>query len=491
MRRAALIIAGFASALSGCTMGPDYAAPQSTLPPTYGEPQPVAREAVDPAHWWTIFDDSELTSLVERALADNPSIELAASRVRQARLQEIEARGVGLPTVDAMANATNVRFSKNAGFSSIAKAFGGQSGSGSGSTGGSSSSGGVALPGESIATFAVGFDASWELDLFGLGARTREAALAASEAAVWTGRDAAVTLAAEVADAYFAYRLDEAQMAALKEEIADQRRSVALAAHRAEAGLAPAIEAVRQDKNVAITQARLLPLEADARIRVHALGILLGKGPKEVSDELAKPLPALGPVPAIPAGLPSDLLRRRPDIRAAERRIAAASAQIGVATADLYPRFSLTGLAELISTNLATLFQGDSLQTTASAGAMFPILDWGRRKAVVHEREEDRTQAYLEYQQTVLTALKDVEDALVRIDKERARRTVLERALADAERSARSTEAQYRTGLVAEDPVLDARVQVLVAREQLASSEAQLRQQTAALFKALGGGWSE
>ena len=493
MRRAALTLAGFASVLSGCTVGPDYAAPKSVVPPAYGEPQSVAGAAVDPAQWWTIFGDPELTSLIERALADNPSIELAASRVRQARLQEIEARGVGLPTVDAMANATNVRFSKNAGFSSIAKAFGGQSGSnpGSGPGSGSPPSGGVALPGDGITTFAVGFDANWELDLFGRGARTREAALAASEAALWTGRDAAVTLAAEVADAYFAYRLDQAQIAVLREEIADQQRIVTLVAHRGATGLVPAVDAVRQDRAVTATQARLLPLEADARIRIHALGILLGKDPEAVSEELTGPLPDLGAVPAIPAGLPSDLLRRRPDIRAAERRIAAASAQIGVATADLYPRFSLTGIAELISTNLATLFQGDSVQTTASAAAMFPIFDWGRRKAVLHEREEDRAQAYIQYRQTVLTALKDVEDALVRIDKERARHAVLERALADAEQSARAVDARYRTGFVAQDPVLDAQVQVLTAREQLAASDAQLRQQTASLFKALGGGWSK
>lgn len=481
--RPALLLASLA-ALAGCTVGPDYHTPEAAVPAAYGEPQP-AGAAVDPAHWWREFGDAELDSLVERALAGSPSIELAASRVRSARLQEIEARGVGLPTVDATANATNVQFSNNAGFSSLARLFGGQSGGGSGS------SGGIALPGSGITTYALGFDASWELDLFGRGARTREAARATSEAAQWTARDAAVTLSAEVADAYFAYRLDQAQIAILQQEIAREQRAEQIVANRARTGLVPAVEATRQRAAITAAQARLLPLEADARLRVHALGTLLGQGPEAVSDELAHALPPLTAAPAIPAGLPSDLLRRRPDIRAAERRLAASTAQIGVATADLYPRFTLTGVAQLISSSLASLFEGDSLQTQASAGAMFPILDWGRRKAVVHEREEERNQAYLEYRQTVLGALRDVEDALTRIDKERARREVLARGLADAERVAKAAEAQYRTGFVAEDALIDAQVKVLQAREQLSTSEAQLRQQTAALFKALGGGWSE
>ena len=489
MGRTFLFAGAAAAALSGCTVGPDYAPPRNIAPPTYGEPQPAAGAEVDPAHWWTVFGDAELTSLIERALAGNPTIEIAASRVRQARLQEIEARGIGRPQIDATANATNLRFSKNAGFSSLARLFGSnQNGDDSEPD---TPSGGVAAPGGSITTFAAGFDANWELDLFGRGARTREAAAAAGDALVWTGRDAEVTLAAEVANAYFAYRLDQTQIAVLRDEIARQERAQGITANRARAGLVPEVEVVRQRAALTATEARLLPLEADARAQVHALGTLLGQGPEAVSAELSQPLPALGDVPAIPAGLPSDLLRRRPDIRAAERRIAAATAQVGVATADLYPRFSLTGIAQLISTSLASLFEPDGLQTTASAGAMFPILDWGRRKAVIGEREEDRTQAYLQYQQTVLGALKEVEDALALIDRERQRREVLVRALADAERSASAIEAQYRTGFVAQDVLLNAQVQALSAREDLADSEAKLRQQTAALFKALGGGWSE
>ncbi|MXP27750.1 efflux transporter outer membrane subunit [Porphyrobacter algicida] len=483
MRRQFAFAASFL-ALAGCTVGPDYHAPKVDVPARYVEQQPSGA-TVDPAHWWTAFGDPELTSLIERALAGNPDIAIAASRVRQARLQEIEARAIGLPTVDAQAGATNIHLSKNAGFSELARAFGG------GSSDNSGSAGGITLPGSSITTYAAGFDASWELDLFGRGTRTRQAARASTEAAVWNQRDAAVTLAAEVADAYFAYRLDQAQIAILKNEIANLERADQISAHIAQTGLQPPIDVVRQRASLTQTRARLQPLEADAKIRIHALGTLLGKGPDALSAELADSKAELGPAPEIPAGLPSDLLRRRPDVRAAERNLAAATAQVGVAVADLYPRFSLTGLAQLISTSLGSLFQGDSVQTTASASAMFPILDWGKRKATVASRKEDDQQAYLAYQKTVLRALKDVEDALAQISAERARNAQLRSALSDAERTESAVAAQYKTGFVAQDSLINAQVSALSARESLAASNAKLRQDTAALFKAMGGGWSE
>ncbi len=219
------------------------------------------------------------------------------------------------------------------------------------------------------------------------------------------------------------------------------------------------------------------------------MGLLLGDAPESLGAELSAPA-ALASLPAVPAGLPSELLRRRPDVLAAERRLAAANADIGVAVADLYPRISLTGVAQLISTSLASLLERDSLQATGSAGAKVPLLDFGRRRAQVESRREDREQAYVAYQATVLGALRDVEDALARLDAERRRIAALQQAVADAQASARAVEARYRTGFVAQDSLLNAEVDVLAAREQLATSEAQLRQLTAALFKAMGGGWS-
>lgn len=471
--------------LAGCTVGPNYVAPELPVPPAFVGPQGVAGASVDPARWWSAFGDPQLDGLVERALKGNPDIAIAASRVRQARLQEIVARSAGLPNVNATANASRVDFSKNAGFSSLARAFGGNS-SGGDSAGGSQ---GVALPGNGITTFSAGFDASWELDLFGGVRRSTEAARARTDAAVWSKRDAAVTLAAEVAQAYFALRLDQAQIATIAQELVRQRRALQIAGNVAKVGLVPPIDVTRQRGSITSTEARAEPVRADISVRMHALAILLGEPPATLMAELAAPSTAPLAVPTIPAGLPSELLRRRPDIRAAERDLAAATADIGVAVADLYPRFTLTGVAQLISTTLGTLFQGDSLQLTGTGAAQFPLLDWGRRKSTVKIRKEDREQAYQRYRATVLQALRDVEDPLTQIAAERRRNAALQRAVVDAESSAKSTESQYRTGFIAQDALLNAETQVLSAREQLVSSDAQLRQLTAALFKALGGGW--
>ena len=471
-------------ALAACTVGPNYTKPDLAVPAAYSGPVPPG-QSIDPARWWEAFGDATLTGLVERALKDNPNVAIAASRVRQARLGEIQARATYKPSLNASANATDIKFSKNAGFSSLARAF-----SGGGQSGGGGTGGGVALPGDSIKTFAVGFDASWELDIFGGGRRGVEAALARTEAAEWNQRDAAVMLAAEVADAYFALRLDQDSIAVLDSEIERQQRALQISSNIAKVGLAPAIDVTRQNGNITATRARLEPLKADLEVRKHALGVLIGQPPEALLGELSQPLPPLAATPVLPAGLPSDLLRRRPDIRAAERNLAASSADIGVAVADFYPKFSLTGIAQLISTSLGSLFSGDSLQLTGTGAATFPLFDWGKRKANVGIRKEAREQAYQDYRMAVLQGLKDVEDSLSRIDAERRRNALLREALADADRTAIADQARYKAGLVAQDTVINTQVDVLRAREDLAASDAQLRQMSVALFKAIGGGWS-
>ncbi|MDO7841201.1 efflux transporter outer membrane subunit [Sphingomonas immobilis] len=485
IRKYTLVALAAAAAVGGCTVGPNYKPPEMAVPPAFAEKQGPG-SSVDPAHWWTAFGDPQLDALVARALKDSPNMAIAASRVKQARLGEIQARGVGLPTVGSSANASHIELSKNAGLSQIAQLFsGGGSGSGSGSTGG------IALPGTGITTYSVGFDASWEIDLFGGGRRQVEGAVARTDAAIWNQRDAGVTLAAEVAQAYFALRLDQAQIAIVEDEIVHEKRTLAIAGHTAKAGLSPQIDVTRQRGTLTSLEARLEPLRADVRVRVHALGVLVGDTPEALDEELAKSAAVPLGLPDVPAGLPSDLLRRRPDIRAAERQLAAATADIGVAVSDLYPKFKLTGAASLLSTSLSNLFSRDSVQGNVSGGATFPILDWGRRKATVGLRKEDREQAYAQYRATVLGALRDVEDPLARLDAERRRNATLKRALADAQATVHAVEAQYRTGFVAQNTLLDAQVQALSAREQLAASDSQLRQDTASLFKAIGGGWEE
>ena len=490
------ILVALAVALtSGCVVGPDYDSPQVAVPAAFSGPQPPGA-AIDPAKWWSVFGDAELDRLITVALADNPDIAIAVSRVRQARLAEITARARGLPAITADANVSRVDFSKNGGFAALARSFS-QGGSGSpgdtdgGDDGTPAPTTGVAAPGSGITTFAIGFDAAWELDLFGGARRGREAAAARADAAVWSARDAAVMLAGEVAQAYFAYRLAGQQAAVIEQEIAARGRMVAIVAHRADVGLVPRIDAVTEADALAAARARLQPVLADRALRRHALAILTGRPPTALDTELAGPLPLLEPVPAIPAGLPSDLLRRRPDIRVAERRLAASTADIGIAVADLYPRFSLTGALQLLSSALGNLLGTDSLQRSGTAAVSFPLLDFGKRRAAVGSRQEDREQDYQRYQAAVLGALRDVEDALSQLTAERRRNAALRDGVAGEERQVRALDARFRTGFVAEDAVLAERAQLLSARAQLAASDAQLRQSTVALFKAIGGGWDE
>ncbi len=487
MRRASLIALLL---VSGCTVGPNYHAPQTEVPPAFAEPPPPPGQSVDLARWWNAFGDAELDKLVTAALAQNLDVQQAASRVRQTRAAIVQARARLLPEVDAMGNVTNVHFSKNAGLSSLESLFGGGSGSNAASgSSGSAQKGGIAPPGSGITTYAIGFDASWELDLFGGGRRGVEAARARTEAAIWQARDTQVTLAAEVADAYLTLRMQQQREAVLREEVARQQRALQLMIHTAQAGLVPQGDYIRQRSTLAAAEAGIEPVVAEEHIQMHALGLLTGRPPESLIAELQTPAAASPLPPAVPPGLPSDLLRRRPDVRAAERNLAAATADIGVAVADLYPHFSLTGVAELISTALGNLFSPRSFQSTVTGQGLFPVLDFGRRRAEVNVRKEQREQAYLDYQKVVLGALKDVEDALSRVDTERKSNDELRRGVADSNRALAAVDARYRAGLVDLSAVLQAQQSVLSARDMLAQSDGALRQNLVSLYKALGGGW--
>lgn len=474
--------------LAGCTVGPDYAPPTLAVPPAFaGADLPKAAPA-DLSGWWKAFRDPELDRLVAAALADGIDIKTAASRIRQARTQETVARARGLPTLDATANATHIEFSKNAGLSSLASIFGGGA-SGGTAGGGGTSQGGIAAPGSGITTYALGFDASWELDLFGGARRALEGARARTEAAVWNGRDAGISLIAEVADDYLQLRLAQQREAVARDEIARQKRSLELLGNIAKVGLVPEGDTIRQRAQLATAQASLEPLVAEQAVQIHAIAVLLARAPDAMFVELSARQPPLAAPPAVPPGLPSDLLRRRADIRAAERELAATTADIGVAVADLYPKISLTGMGELISTALGNLFTADSLQATASSALNFPILDFGRRRAEVANRREAAEQSYLSYQRTVLSALRDVADALTRVATEQRRNATLKGGVEDADRSVRAVRARYDTGLTDFTAVLDAQQSALGQRDQLAQSDGMLRRDVVSLYKALGGGW--
>jgi len=471
MKRAPLL----ALLLAGCTtVGPNYHQPETPVPDRYVEA--AAAEQADLSTWWNGFSDPQLTTLVEQALRQNLDIEMATARIREARAQEGVAGAGSSPQLGAEASVTRQRISENA----IPVPPG--SGAGSG--------GSIGLPGTAFTSWRAGFDTSWELDLFGRNRREREAAAARTGAAGWNKHDSEVTVAAEVAGAYLRLRTLQARIINAEAELARQQRYEQLVRAQARGGLVTGqiLEQQRSERSAAA--AAIPALEAQAKAEVHALGVLTGQAPETLANQLAAP-GKLPPSLTVPPGLPSDLLRRRPDIRSAERELAAATADIGVATADLYPRISLTAAPALVSTALGSLLEWGSRSFSAGAALDWPIFDGGRRRANIEVRNARQEQAMIAYRKAILTALKDVEDALGNVDGDKRRLAELEQAQATAARAEEIANTRYRGGLVTLADALQAQQRRLSLEEQMIETRGALARDTVALVKALGGGWPE
>ena len=463
--------------LSGCTtVGPDHREPQVAVPASYVEPYAGGEARLE--RWWRGFGDAQLAGLVEQALAQNLDLEMAAARIREARAMEGVAGAGASPQLAAEASVTRQRISENA----IPAPPGAGGGGGSG----------FGLPGQEFTTFRAGFDASWELDLFGRNKREREAATARTGAALWNRRDVEVAVAAEVASAYLRLRTLEGRIANAEAELARRERFEQLVAARARGGLVTGQDLEQQRSERSAAAAAIPALQAEAKAQIHALGVLTGQAPGALATQLAAPAAGIAPSPpAVPPGLPSELLRRRPDIRAAERELAAATADVGVAVADLYPRISLTAAPALVSTALGSLLDWGSRSFSVGGALHWPLFDGGRRKANVEVRGARQEQAMIAYRKAVLTALQDVEDALGRVDGDRRQLAELELARTSAGRAEEIARTRYRGGLVTLSEVLVAQQRRLSLEEQVIETRGALARDTVALVKALGGGWQE
>lgn len=463
--------------VAGCTVGPDYAPPHVPTPDRFaGAAAPGQADDAELASWWVRFGDPLLSSLVTRALARNLDLESAEARIREARAREIVAGAAGAPGIDAQGSASRQRISENA--IPVPPGAGGEPG------------GAFGLPGSEFTTWRAGFDVSWEIDLFGRTRRSTEAAGARTGAAIWNRRDLQVTTAAEVANAYLTLRMLQARVANAEAELARQQRLEQLVAARARGGLVTGQDLAQQSTERAAAAAAIPALRAQAEAQIHALGVLTGEGPETMMAELSEPglLPAAA---AVPAGVPSDLLRRRPDIRAAERALAAATAEIGVATADLYPRFSLTAAPALVSTALSSLLEWGSRSFSAGAALNWPLADGGRARGMIAVADARQEQALIAYRKAVIEGLGEVADALSRIDGNRHRLASLDQALGTAARAEDIARTRYDGGLVTYSDVLLAQAARLRLEEQVIEAKAALARDTTALFKALGGGWPE
>src|SRR5688572_7139537 len=384
-----------AALLTGCTVGPNYQEPQVQVPDQFGQP-PATQPADIPAAWWTAFNDPVLDRLIDEARQSNLDLRTAEARVREARA----ARGIATadywPDVDATGGYSRTRSSANTTFGN----FG---------------------PRESD-LWQAGFDAAWEIDVFGGVRRGVQAADADIQAAVADRNDVLLSLLGEVARNYVELRGFQRQVAIAESNVKSQQETLDLTRVRLNAGLGTDLAVAQTEATVAATQSQIPAFQNLAAQAIHRLSVLTGKPPAALMAELdvIKPVPA--PPPEIPAGVPSELLRRRPDIRRAERQLAAATARVGVATADLFPRFTLTGSLGVESNEFNDLGDDDSLFWSIGPGVRFPIFNRGRLRSAVAVENARTEQAVAAYEQTVLGALEEVENALVAYRKEYVRR---------------------------------------------------------------------
>jgi outer membrane protein, multidrug efflux system len=462
-----LIVSLFLMTVTGCLVGPDFKPPQTQVPVSWIDTvtaQPPVGQFQDLVHWWTTFKDPMLSSLVDRAIQSNLDLKLAQARIRQARAaRNVTAAGLG-PTVNAGGNYVR-------------------------------SASGVQTATESknltSSLYRTGLDAAWELDIFGGLRRSVEAADASVQASVEDRRDVLVTLAAEVALNYTDLRSFQQQISIAQENLKAQRHTAEITRQRYEAGFVGALDVANANAQVASTASQIPLLEAFARQTIYSLSILLGREPSALLEELTPTAAIPAASFAAPVGVPADLLRRRPDIRRAEAQIHAATAQIGVATADLFPKFTLSGSVGFQSNQFSSWMDWVNRFWSFGPSANWPIFASGGILANIELQKAVQEQSLIAYQQTVLTALQDVENALIASTKEAQRREALAEAVDSNRKAVQYSLQLYTEGQIDFLNVLDAQRSLYVSEQALVQSIHDISTDLVALYKALGGGWKE
>lgn len=456
--------------LAGCTVGPDHATPESKAPEAWPAELEggLTAEAADLRTWWRTFNDPTLDGLVDRALVGSLDLREAAARVREARALRGVTASELYPEVGAAGSASRNRESENT--------FGGFGGG----------------PGQESDFYEIGFDATWEIDLFGRVRRSVEAADAEIDAAVESARDARVVLLSEVARTYLELREAQTRLAIARQNLGTQEDTLGLSRDRLDAGLGTELQVAQAVSQLESTRSQIPLLVAAERRAMFRLDVLLGLHPGTLRQEL-ETAGRVPPTPgAVPVGLPAELLRRRPDIRRAERELAAATARIGAATAELYPSFRLNGTFGLASEDSDNLFDGDS--HTWGLGPIevrWPIFTGGRVRSNIRVQEARQEQALVRYERTVLQAHEEVANALVAYARELERRESLAAAVRAGEDAFNLANDLWTRGLTDFLNVLDTQRELFQLQDQLASSDARVSTGLVAVYKALGGGWEE
>ncbi|MCZ4303185.1 efflux transporter outer membrane subunit [Zoogloeaceae bacterium G21618-S1] len=444
--------------LSGCaTLGPDYVAPAMPAPAAWHATSSlaVATDSESIARWWQALGDAELSALVEQALRNNPDLQSSRAALQAARAMERVARAGQGPNVGATGTTSASRY----GDASVSERW------------------------------SAGFDAAWELDVFGGVRRGVEAAQADREAASATLASTHASLAAEVALNYVTLRTSQARLDIARRNLATQLETLQLTDWRAQAGLASSVDVEQARTNAEQTRAQIPSLQTSIVSAANHLAVLTGEAPGRLQASLAD-----GNLPALPTavavGIPAEVLRQRPDVQAAERQLAAETARIGVAEAARYPGFNLTGSIGLEAATFGALGSGASVIRSLAAGISGVLFDGGALAARVDQQSAVREQRLQSYRSTVLAALEDVENALTALDNTARRREALAAASTAARNANLLAADRYRSGLIDFRTVLETERSLLSTEDSLAIAEGERLNALIQLYKALGGGWS-
>ncbi len=482
--------------LAGCTLGPNFTPPIADMPESFARHEtgqsasaPVSLPVV--ADWWTLFHDARLSALEQRIAGANFDLKIAALRVAQARAAFGVADAARLPSVNGNANVTREAQSARG----VLALLGGSSSPAANANGAGGTSSGVPSRNSPLASpfqlYQAGFDASWEPDLWGRVKRSLEQAQAQVDAADETAHGVLIAAQAELARDYMQLRGLQTQMALVRRALTADRSTLSLVRERFENGLTTETDVTNETALLASTEAQLPGLQQQADQTINAIAQLLGEPPGALRSELASEAPVPPVPPIVPIGLPSELTRRRPDIRLAEAQLHAATAGVGVAIADFYPRFTLSASAALQAVQPHYLTDWGARTFGAGPAVKLPIFEGGRLARTLELREAEQQEAAVVYQRAVLQALHDVDNALIAYAAEASRRVQLALAMTNNRRTLTMAKDRYQGGVSDFLTVLDAERQLLASEQSYDESTTRISINLVALCKALGGGWNE
>jgi outer membrane protein, multidrug efflux system len=463
-------VLGFLMLMAGCAVGPDYAGPPGlNLPSHWSERSGATRDARPLGRWWLRLRDPLLSRLVKEAVEANPTVTKAKAAVREARAT-LDQTSAGLfPSVTGSGSVTNDKTSS----STVSVDAG-------------------SLSSIQIAPYNLyqaGFDSSWELDLFGGTHRSVEAALRSEQASEQDLRNNLVSLIGDVAAYYIDARGYQARIALARRTAASQRDTERLTRSKYDAGSGTAMDLAKATAQAATTEANIPSYQASLAADIHRLSILLGRPPGAITALLAASAPVPAPTLPLPAGLPADVLNSRPDVASAERKLAQATAKIGQAEADRYPSVSLSGSIGTSALNVGDLAKYSSISWSLGPSVSVPVFDAGKRYAAVKISEAQRDEAFASFQSTLLSALEDVENALVSLSRERVRTVKLSESAKNYREAAQLARSLFESGSASFLDVLDAERSLYSAEDSLIQSKVLIAKDYVALAKAMGGGW--